>query len=52
MLPFVLLVLAGLAAACLADNWRPLNPVAVALPWLAVPPFLLIAGSYVKPVYM
>ncbi len=52
VLPFALLVLAGIAAACLADNWRPLNPVAVALPWLAVPPFLLIAGSYIKPVYV
>jgi mannosyltransferase len=49
--PFALLVLAGLVAACLADNWRPLNPAAIALPWLVVPPFLLIAVSYVKPVY-
>ena len=52
MLPFALLALAGIVAACLADNWRPLNPAAVALPWLAVPPFLLIAGSYIKPVYV
>ena len=52
VLPFALLVLAGIAAACLVDNWRPLNPAAVALPWLAVPPFLLIAGSYIKPVYV
>jgi mannosyltransferase len=37
--------------ACLADDWRPLNPAAIALPWLVVPPFLLIAVSYVKPVY-
>src|SRR5580693_1750011 len=51
VIPFALLVLAGLVTACLADNWRPLNPVAIALPWLVVPPFLLIAVSYVKPVY-
>ena len=51
-IPFALLALAGLVAACLADSWRPLNPAAVALPWLAVPPVLLIAGSYVKPVYV
>jgi len=52
VLPFALLALAGIAAACLADNWRPLNPAAIALPWLVVPPFLLIAGSYIKPVYV
>ena len=51
VVPFALLALAGLAAGCLADNWRPLNPAAIALPWLVVPPFLLIAVSYVKPVY-
>jgi mannosyltransferase len=50
--PVVLLVLVALAVACLADNWRPLNPVAVALPWLVVPPFVLIAWSYDKPVYV
>jgi len=51
VLPFALLALAGLAAARLADDWRPLNPAAIALPWLVVPPFLLIAASFVKPVY-
>ena len=51
IIPFALLALAGLVAACLADNWRPLNPAAVALPWLAVPPVVLIAASFVKPVY-
>ncbi len=51
LLPFALLALAGLVAACIADDWRPLNPAAVALPWLVVPPFALIAVSYVKPVY-
>ena len=52
VLPVALLALAGIAVACLADNWRPLNPAAVALPWLAVPPFVLIAASYLKPVYV
>jgi mannosyltransferase len=52
VVPFALLALAGVTAARLADSWRPLNPAAVALPWLTVPPFLLIAGSYVKPVYV
>jgi mannosyltransferase len=51
ILPFTLLALAGIAAGCIADNWRPLNPAAVALPWLVVPPVVLIAASFVKPVY-
>jgi mannosyltransferase len=51
ILPVALLALAGLVAACLPDGWRPLNPAAVALPWLVVPPFLLIAASFVRPVY-
>jgi mannosyltransferase len=51
ILPFALLALGGLVAACLADDWRPLNPAAIALPWLVVPPFVLIAASFVKPVY-
>jgi mannosyltransferase len=49
--PFVLLALGGIAAGCIADRWRPLNPAALALPWLAVPPGLLIAASFIKPVY-
>jgi mannosyltransferase len=51
ILPFALLALGGLIAACLADDWRPLNPAAIALPWLVVPPFVLVAASFVKPVY-
>ena len=51
ILPFALLALAGLVSAGLADGWRPLNPAAIALPWLVVPPFVLIAASFVKPVY-
>jgi len=51
VLPFALLALAGLVTAGLADKWRPMNPAAVALPWLVMPSFLLIAASFVKPVY-
>ena len=51
IVPFALLALAGLLAAWRADDWRPLNPAAIALPWLVVPPFVLIAVSFVKPVY-
>ncbi len=51
VLPLALLALGGVAAAWLADGWRPLNPAAIALPWLVVPPFGLIAASFVKPVY-
>jgi mannosyltransferase len=51
IVPFALLALGGLLAAWRADRWRPLNPAAIALPWLVVPPFVLIAASFVKPVY-
>jgi mannosyltransferase len=51
IVPFALLALAGLLTAWRADHWRPLNPAAIALPWLVVPPFVLIAVSFVKPVY-
>ena len=51
IVPFAVLALAGLLAAWRADGWRPLNPAAIALPWLVVPPFVLIAVSFVKPVY-
>jgi mannosyltransferase len=49
--PLALLALGGLATAWLGDGWRPLNPAAVALPWLVMPSFLLMAASFVKPVY-
>lgn len=51
VLPLALLALGGLAAAWLGAGRRPLNPAAVALPWLVMPSFLLIAASFVKPVY-
>ena len=49
--PFALLALGGVLTAWRADHWRPLNPAAIALPWLVVPPFVLVAVSFVKPVY-
>ena len=49
--PFVLLAVGGITAGCIADHWRPLNPAALALPWLTVPSVLLIAASSIKPVY-
>jgi mannosyltransferase len=49
--PFALLALGGLLVAWRVDRWRPLNPAAIALPWLVVPPFVLVAVSFVKPVY-
>jgi mannosyltransferase len=49
--PFALLALGGLLTAWRVDHWRPLNPAAIALPWLVVPPFVLVAVSFVKPVY-
>jgi mannosyltransferase len=51
IVPFALLAAGGLLAAWLADHWRPLNPAAIALPWLVVPPFVLVTVSFVKPVY-
>lgn len=51
VLPLALLALGGLAAAWPGDGRRPLNPAAVALPWLVMPSFLLMAASFVKPVY-
>jgi len=51
IVPFALLALGGLLTAWVADHWRPLNPAAIALPWLIVPPFVLVAVSFVKPVY-
>ncbi|MBV9093892.1 MAG: hypothetical protein JO132_08465 [Streptosporangiaceae bacterium] len=51
ILPVAVLALCGIAAACLADRWRPLNPAAIALPWLVVPAVILLAASYLRPVY-
>ena len=51
ILPFALLALTGLVSVCLADGRRSLTPAAIALPWLVVPPFALVAASFVKPVY-
>jgi mannosyltransferase len=51
IIPVALLALGGVAVGCVADSWRPLNPAAIALPWLTVPSFLLLAASFAKPVY-
>jgi mannosyltransferase len=51
IIPVAALALGGVATCCVTDNWRPLNPAAVALPWLTVPPFVLLAVSFAKPVY-
>jgi mannosyltransferase len=32
-------------------SWRRMSPAAIALPWLVVPPVILLAGSEVKPAY-
>ena len=47
--PMVLLALGGLFAGIL--DRRRLSPAAIALPWLIVPPAILLAVSLVKPVY-
>jgi mannosyltransferase len=52
IVPVALLALGGITACCLADDWRPLNPAAIALPWLVVPPLVQLAVSLLyKPVY-
>jgi mannosyltransferase len=52
--PLALLAVAGVLAALFSeqrlDGWR-LSPAAIALPWLLVPPGILLAVSQVKPVY-
>ena len=48
-LPVALLVLGGVIAGVMAG--RRLSPAAIALPWLLVPPAILIVVSQVKPVY-
>jgi mannosyltransferase len=64
LVPVGLLALGGVAAGIfdgrffggrlsegLGDGGRRLTPAAIALPWLVVPPVVLIAVSMVKPVY-
>jgi mannosyltransferase len=49
IVPVALLAVGGVIAGVLAG--RRLSPAAIALPWLVVPPVILIVVSMVKPVY-
>lgn len=49
VVPVALLAIGGVVAGIMAA--RRLSPAAIALPWLVVPPVILIAVSMVKPVY-
>lgn len=49
VVPVVLLAFGGVIAGVLAG--RRLSPAAIALPWLVVPPAVLIGVSLAKPVY-
>lgn len=58
VLPVALLALGGVAAAFLRSPGGPggggprrMTPAAIALPWLVLPPVILLAGSQVKPAY-
>jgi mannosyltransferase len=51
VLPMALLVAGGIAAGIADGRWQRLTPAAIALPWLLVPPVILLAVSVVKPVY-
>jgi mannosyltransferase len=53
LIPLVLaLALCGVAAGLGAARLRQVTVVTVALPWLLLPPFILLAVSVVKPVYV
>jgi mannosyltransferase len=53
LIPVVLaLALCGVAAGMGAGRLRQITVVTVALPWLLLPPFILLAVSVVKPVYV
>jgi mannosyltransferase len=49
--PFAVLAIGGAVAGLAAHRGRPLSPGVVALPWLVAPPVILIAVSYLHPVY-
>jgi mannosyltransferase len=49
IVPVGLLAVGGVIAGIL--DGRRLSPAAIALPWLVVPPVILLAASMVKPVY-
>lgn len=50
VLPVALLAL-GAVAAALPGGFRRMSPAAIALPWLVLPPVILLAGSEIKPAY-
>jgi mannosyltransferase len=53
LIPVVLaLALCGVAAGMGAARLRQVTVVTVALPWLLLPPFILLAVSVIKPVYV
>jgi mannosyltransferase len=49
--PVYVLALGGAVAGFAARRGRPYTPGTVALPWLLVPPVILLAVSYAHPVY-
>jgi mannosyltransferase len=56
ILPVALLALGGIAAGIVdwrgtAAGFRRISPAAIALPWLVLPPVVLLAVSLKKPVY-
>jgi len=51
LVPVALLALAGLAAGLSDGRFRRMSPAALALPWLVVPPLVLLAVSLAKPIY-
>jgi mannosyltransferase len=51
VVPVALVALAGIAAGLAAGPAVRVPPAAVALPWLVVPPLILLAVSQVSPVY-
>jgi len=51
VIPVGLLAAGGIAAGIMDSRGRRLSPAAIALPWLIVPPVILLAVSRVKPVY-
>ena len=51
VLPMSLLALGGLAAGVIDGRFKRMSPATLALPWLVVPPVVLIVVSLKKPVY-
>jgi mannosyltransferase len=51
-LPVALLAVGGIAAGVIGlRHHRRMSPAAIALPWLVLPPVILLAVSMIKPVY-